>query len=44
MSVAFTLYLMCKVFFYMRIVHDASGMNVLTGVYISGWFSAGIPK
>ena len=28
MSVAFTLYLMCKVLFYMRIAYDASGMNV----------------
>ena len=33
MSVAFTLYLMRKVLFYMRIVYDASGMNVCMYVY-----------
>ena len=33
MSVAFTLYLMCKVLVYMRIVYDASGMNVCMYVY-----------
>ena len=33
MSVAFTPYLMCKVLFYMRIVYDASGMNVCMYVY-----------
>ena len=33
MSVAFTLYLMCKVLFYMRIAYDASGMNVCMYVY-----------
>ena len=33
MSVAFALYLMCKVLFYMRIVYDASGMNVCMYVY-----------
>ena len=33
MSVAFSLYLMCKVLFYMRIVYDASGMNVCMYVY-----------
>ena len=35
MSVAFTLYLMCKVLFFMRIVNDdyASGMNVCMYVY-----------
>ena len=33
MSVAFTLYLMFNVLFYMRIVYDASGMNVCRYVY-----------
>ena len=35
MSVAFTLYLMCKLLFYMRIVYDdyVSGMNVCMYVY-----------
>ena len=33
MSVAFPLYLMCKVLFYMRIVYDASGRNVCMYVY-----------
>ena len=33
MSVALSLYLMCNVLFYMRIVYDASGMNECMYVY-----------